>query len=110
MNGPCAKGVVTATLVAVDGRRFVGTNDCRRPQDTCPRGDMPSGIGYDLCRDVCDQTAHAEVNACRAAGVDAAGGVLYVEGHTYACPGCVTVAMEYGVVDVVIGAPPEVTP
>ena len=84
----CAKQTVTATLITRDGQRFTGTNHCTTPQSVCPRGDMPHGVGYHLCRDVCGQEAHAEVNAIRAAGMDAAGSVIYVSGHHRACDAC----------------------
>lgn len=88
MIGPCVKQVVTATIVAEDGRRFVGTNHCLNAQTVCPRADMPTGVGHELCRDVCQQPAHAEVNAIAEAGDAACGAVLYLEGHTYACEPC----------------------
>ena len=97
MNGPCAKQTTRATIVAPDGRRFVGTNDCRNPQTICPRGDMPTGQGYELCASICQQTGHAEANACRAAGQEAHGGVLYLEGHYYACVPCAEAARKAGV-------------
>ncbi len=40
MTGSCAKQVVRATIVTPDGQRFVGENDCRTPQQECPRGDL----------------------------------------------------------------------
>lgn len=103
--GPCAKQTVTATVVARDGRRFVGTNYCRNAQPACPRSGMPSGIGYKLCRDICEQPAHAEVNALMAAGEHAEGATLYLEGHTYACESCKAAADAAGVARIVIGAP-----
>jgi deoxycytidylate deaminase len=102
----CAKLTTRATIVAPDGQRFVGTNWVRNPQTTCPREGMPTGVGYELCKSVCDQPAHAEVNACLSAGDGARGGTLYLEGHYYACDDCKRVAAEHGV-KIVIGAPPE---
>lgn len=105
MTGPCAKQTVTATIIAADGRRFVGTNFVRNPQPTCPRGDLPTGVGYEMCREICDQFGHAEINAIAAAGVAACGGVLYLEGHTYACDPCKAAAWLAGIRMIVIGAP-----
>lgn len=84
----CAKQTVWARVVAPDGREFHGENHCRRPQEVCPRAGMPSGVGYHLCREVCDQPAHAEVNALLAAGPHAEGATLYLEGHLAVCPDC----------------------
>lgn len=106
--GPCVKQTVTATLVALDGSRYISTNFCDAPQTICPRAAMPTGIGYQLCKSICRQFAHAEVNALRLAGERAVGGVLYVEAHTYACESCLETAKRYGVTAVVIGRPPEV--
>ena len=105
--GPCAKQTVTATLVAADGSRFVGTNAVSFPQHSCPRAGLPTGVGYELCADVCGQTAHAEVNALRAAGEAAKGAVLYVEGHFYVCPACTLAAQAAGVFRIELGAPPD---
>jgi deoxycytidylate deaminase len=102
----CAKLTTRATIIAPNGERFVGTNYVRNPQPSCPREGMPTGVGYELCKSVCDQPAHAEVNACLAAGDRARGGTLYLEGHYYACEPCKRVCEEHGVT-IVIGAPPE---
>jgi deoxycytidylate deaminase len=102
----CAKQTTTATVVALDGQRFVGTNACARPQTVCPRGGMPTGVGYHLCADVCAQTGHAEANACRLAGNRARGATLYLEGHYYACDDCRRIAAEHGIADIVLGPPP----
>jgi deoxycytidylate deaminase len=102
----CAKLTTTATIIAPNGERFVGTNWVRNPQKVCPRADMPTGVGYELCQSVCDQSAHAEVNACLAAGEKARGGKLYLEGHYYACDNCKRVAVEHGV-EIIIASPPE---
>lgn len=107
MKGPCAKQVVTATIVTPGGSRFVGTNHCDNAQLTCPRGGMPSGVGYELCLEICQQSGHAEVNAILASGGAAAGGVLYLEGHTYACDACQTAVAAAGIAEIVIGTPPE---
>jgi deoxycytidylate deaminase len=105
--GPCAKQTVVATIVTPDGRRFVGTNYCENAQQVCPRAGMPTGQGYKLCRDVCRQPAHAEVNALASAGAAAAGATLYLQGHTYACASCLACCESAGIVEVIIGAPPS---
>ena len=104
LRGPCAKLTTTATIIAPNGQRFVGTNFVNSPQLTCPREGMATGVGYHLCKEICDQPAHAEVNACLAAGERARGGTLYLEGHYYACDNCKRVAAEHGV-EIVIGPP-----
>jgi hypothetical protein len=104
--GPCAKQRVLCTLVHPDGRRWTGENLSANWQPTCPRGDMPSGTGYELCANVCQQMGHAEEQAVRAAGVHAAGTHAYLEGHTYACDNCKSVLARAGVEGLTIGPPP----
>lgn len=104
-SGPCVKQHVTATIVTTDGDRYVGTNHCMKPQAVCPRADLPTGVGYELCKSVCAQTAHAEVNAVRLAGKEAIGATLYLEGHTYACDPCKATAASAGIVEIIIGSP-----
>lgn len=103
--GPCVKQTVTATIVTPAGARFVGTNFCRNAQAVCPRADMPTGVGYELCKSICDQPAHAEVNAIAEAGESARGAILFLEGHTYACATCTAAATAAGISEIVIGAP-----
>lgn len=86
--GPCAKQTVAVLIVGRSGRRYLATNYTLNPQAVCPRGDMPTGFGYSLCREVCQQPGHAEINALRLAGDDAAGGRMVISGHTYACQSC----------------------
>lgn len=102
MSGPCVKQTVTAVVAALDGTRYVGTNDCLNPQTTCPRAGMPTGEGYELCKSVCQQTGHAEVNALRRAGRNARGATLYLTGHTYACDSCKAAATKAGIRTIVI--------
>jgi len=105
MIGPCAKQVVTATIVCTDGSQFVGTNFGNNAQSVCPRADLPTGVGYELCRDICQQEAHAEVVAIRRASAMTKGATLYLEGHTYACDSCKRAAEKAGIAEIIIGAP-----
>lgn len=100
--GPCAKLTVAALLVGRSGTRYLSTNYTLNPQATCPRGEMPSGKGYHLCKEVCQQPAHAEINVLRLAGDDAEGGRLIVSGHTYACENCRTEVFGAGVTSIEI--------
>jgi hypothetical protein len=99
-SGPCVKQSVVARLYPEDGSDcIIGTNLCLNPQQTCPRDEqgMASGEGYHLCQEVCQQPAHAEVQAIRQAGEKAKGALLYLSGHTYACGNCSSVAKEHNV-------------
>lgn len=98
----CAKVTVTCTIIAPDGRRYVGTNYCHEPQTTCPR--LP-GEGYAKCLSLCQQLGHAEVVALLAAGGNARGGHAYVE-YTHLCRHCQESLVAAGVSTFTIGAPP----
>ena len=102
----CAKQT-TIAVIENQGRCWVGSNWCETPQTQCPRQDMPSGVGYELCKSVCQQPYHAEVDACRKAGKKAGGGTLYLIGHSYCCDTCKTVMTQYGIKSIVIGQYPK---
>lgn len=110
MNGPCAKQRVVATLIARDGLRFVGENDCENPQTECPRAGLATGEGYHLCRSICHQTAHAEINAIAAATGHTDGATLYIEGHYYACDACRLACDAAGIAEIVFAPPPSEKP
>ena len=97
----CTKQEVMA-IIENNGRFWIDSNWCYNPQKVCPRKDMKTGEGYELCKDICKQTNHAEVNACFKAGEGARGGTLYLIGHTYCCDDCKKVMDEYGIKKVVI--------
>ena len=101
--GPCAKQRVVAEITTPSGARFYGENLCFRPQETCPRGEMPSGKGYHLCQSICVQSGHAEINALTAAGASANGATLTLYGHTYACDACQAAARQAGIAEIKIG-------
>lgn len=102
----CAKQVVKATIITTDGRTFVGYNNVANSQATCPRGDMPSNVGYHLCRDVCRQTGHAEENALRAADFDVLGATLILEGHVAVCPRCMAACNAAGIAQIIVKEKP----
>jgi len=99
--GICAKQ--TTIAIITNGNKFwVGTNECKNPQDKCPRKGMKTGEGYELCKQICKQEFHAEVNACMKAGIGAKGATLYLIGHYYCCEGCKRVMDEFGIAEVII--------
>ncbi len=107
MLNNCIKQVVTATIITPAGKRYVGSNYTTKDNGgICPRAEMKSGEGYDLCRDICGQIGHAEVIALMIAGDEARGSTLYIEGHTYACDSCKKAADIAGITSIIIGSPP----
>jgi len=101
----CAKQT-TIAVIENNGEYWVGSNWCDNPQPECPRREMETGEGYELCREICKQYSHAEVDACLKAGKKAEGGTLYLLGHTYCCENCKKVMEEHGIKEVVIGELP----
>ena len=99
MIGPCAKRHVEAVLITAAGRRYTGTNECENAQPKCPR---VGSEGYEKCKSICQQGAHAEINALsqatRAEGPYAAmGAEVVVYGHYYGCEHCSRTLADAGV-------------
>ena len=101
----CAKQL-TLAIIENKGRYWIGSNWCNNPRISCPRIDLPTGVGYEKCIEICQQAGHAEVDACIAAGEFARGGTLYLIGHTYCCDNCKKVMEQYGIKNVIIGEYP----
>ena len=102
-NNKCAK--VTTTAIIINGNKtFVGSNHCGNAQTVCPRDvqGFKTGEGYHLCKDICQQEEHAEVDACKKAGDYAKGATLLLIGHHYCCDNCKKVMEEYGIAKVEI--------
>jgi len=97
MKGKCAKQT-TIALIVNGNDFFVGSNWCENPQEKCPRGGMATGEGYELCKEICGQKHHAEVDACLKAGIKAMGGKLYLFGHYYCCEDCISVMESHGII------------
>ena len=106
MKGKCAKQE-TIAIIENNGRYWIDSNWCHNPQDTCPRYNMKTGEGYELCETICNQSNHAEVNVCLKAKHNAEGGILYLIGHTYCCDYCLSIIKEYGIKDIIIGKLPK---
>jgi deoxycytidylate deaminase len=101
MKGKCAK-LTTIAIIINNGQFWIGSNYCYNPQKECPRGKLPTGEGYELCKEICDQKYHAEVDACINAGINTDGGDLYLIGHYYCCNDCKKVMKEFGIKNIYI--------
>lgn len=102
MRGPCAKRQVVCVIVAINGDRFRGENDCANPQTVCPR---LAGEGYEKCQSICQQAAHAEAGAVKAAGAAARGGHATLSGHYWMCEPCGAALQGAGVASLTIVYP-----
>jgi deoxycytidylate deaminase len=87
----CAKKRVKCWIVVskISGyHQFEGTNDVQNAQEACPRTE---GEGYEKCRTICKQPAHAELIALKKAlesGVDLHDATAYIEGIDHCCKNC----------------------
>ena len=97
----CARQTTIAIIVN-NGKHWIGTNNCESPQESCPRKDLPTGVGYELCKNICRQPGHAEENACKIAGKNAEGGILFLLGHTSCCDNCIKSMAEHKIKEVII--------
>lgn len=92
---PCVKQPVYAMIVTLQGQELYGANWMSNEEVTvCPRVELgcKTGEGYELCKDTCNQSFHAEVSAIRGAeleGYNLLGATLYLTGHTYCCDNCI---------------------
>lgn len=96
----CAKQNVVSVLVSVSGKVFIGYNGCDKEVLVCPRENMESGNGYELCKS-CQQTGHSEFNACKQAGREAMGATIYLFNHTYCCDNCIVWMYDYSIKQVI---------
>lgn len=94
----CAKKKVLCFLVSEDLEMFIGENTCLNPQPVCPR---ELGEGYEKCKTICQQTAHAEVNAIAQAGDKARGSKAFVL-HKRVCCDCQVALEKAGVKSVTL--------
>lgn len=92
----CAKKQ-TAAGTYVDNLLIFAVNYCEYQGDNCPRLNMPSGQGYELCK-----ANHAEANL--AAKIKASGkmsdGIAWVAGHYWACEPCASALKAVGVKEI----------
>ena len=98
----CKKKTTVAVIMKGGQLIAIGTNEIHADIEECPRKGLPTGVGYDLCKDVCKQKHHAEVDACLKAGKEARGAILFLIGHTYCCDACKEVMDQHGIKEVVI--------
>jgi len=95
----CCKRPVVAVLVTPSGEVFIGGNRITRPQPVCPRKEQgfEDRKGWHLCKELCGQVAHAEIDALNQAGQKALGGKFYLIGHWTACDDCARAIEKAGV-------------
>jgi deoxycytidylate deaminase len=97
------KKQTTIAIIMKDGEFIsIGTNEIHSDIKECPRVGMKTGEGYELCKSICNQKHHAEVDACLKAGDKAIGSTLILIGHSYCCENCKKVMREHGVTNIKI--------
>lgn len=99
----CAKQSVICCLLDEENQIIsVGSNWCKNPQEECPRKDFPTGMGYALCSVICQQNAHAEVDALNNLGENTQPKTCILVGHYYCCQGCYEALKKKGVKNFII--------
>lgn len=101
----CLKQRVNAIIVTKDNYIIFGTNNINNKIDICPRANSKSGEDYHFCKDICNQNAHAEVDAINNAlknNIDINDATLYLIGHTYCCNNCLDNLNKYNIKNIII--------
>jgi hypothetical protein len=99
----CAKQTVLCLLLDINWNVIsYGSNECKNPVEVCPREDLETGIGYDLCRDVCKQVGHAEINAIRNITNGDVPYICIVIGHSWCCDNCLEVLTKNNISNLII--------
>lgn len=96
----CKKMQTGTCLVTGNGYVLSANNDTGVYVSECPRMEMPTGVGYELCKDVCKQEGHTEIRVLRKAddsGIDTRGSELFLWGHWYCCDPCIGAMERAGV-------------
>ncbi len=97
----CIKQTVVATIITKCGETISGFNGIKNLEITeCPRvvANIATGVGYELCKDVCNQVGHAEIEAIKnSKGYDLTGATMYLTGHTYCCDNCLEAIKNSGI-------------
>ena len=101
MVKPCLKQRVVAIIIKDGVVVGNGENVIKNDVKTCPRVGMLSGEGYDKCVSICNQSGHAEVNACLDGGDKCDGATMYIFGHTYICEKCAKICRSSGIIKVI---------
>ena len=101
LKDKCKKQTTLAIIVNKD-KYFIGSNWCKNPQEKCPREGMETGEGYELCKNICGQYNHAEIDALKKAGKHAKGGKLFLIGHYYLCDNCKETVKKAGIEEIIV--------
>ena len=101
MKYKCKKQT-TIAIIESDSGIFVGSNWQHNEVKECPRKDLKTGEGYELCKNICKQNSHAEIDVIRKAGPSAKGATLYLIGHYYACDDCKKAIEKAGIKKLII--------
>lgn len=102
VTNPCKKQTVKAVLIGTFGNKAFGSNSINNYVSRCPREEVgfKTGEGYPLCKSICAQNEHAEVNAMDNAekeGINLKNAKVIMTGHTYFCDNCINAMKSRGV-------------
>lgn len=89
-------------LIMKEGKVISTGMNYRKNNVPCKRSSMLFGEGYEHCKNECEILGHAEEIACKLAGEEAKGGVLYLIGRSYACDNCFKTMRNHGIKQLII--------
>jgi len=94
VSRPCLKQSVIALIISKDNKEVFGSNHINAEISTCPRVEKgcKTGEGYEMCKNICQQNFHAEVDAIQNAkkeNVELKNATLYLYNHSYCCVNCI---------------------
>lgn len=117
----CLKQSVIADLVFSSGITYSGNNDIDNNLiECCPRDEagFKSGFGYELCKDICGQTSHAEISVINQYKksilndngyskkypeyFDLETAIFTVKNHNYICDNCLMAIIDVGIKNIEI--------
>lgn len=108
LNGfTCLKQPVYAIIINEQNEILIGSNNINNKIDICPRvlNNSKTGEDYHLCKEICNQNNHAEVDAINRGKdfeYDFKNSTLYLIGHTYCCDNCLKHIKEVGINKIII--------
>lgn len=102
VSNPCLKQSVVALIVSQSNKESFGSNHINTEISVCPRVEKgcKTGEGYEMCKNICFQNFHAEVDAIEVAkknNIDLKNATLYLYNHTYCCDNCISKMKESGI-------------
>lgn len=97
----CLRTEVYAMILTEDNKEVFGSNWINNKEvEECPRKSSPSGVDYHLCREICNQEFHAEIDAiinAQKSELITWNSKMYIVGKDYCCNNCLNAMKSSGI-------------